>query len=215
MVETPRPGGGVERRALGEFVSGRGELASYAFGWVTEAESAPREGRMTVGIGIGNEGGASFHWAVVRHEKSYAYRLVDEPFERVPQGGPDITADEARAHETLRFVFWVGDTVMRQDPRAIWMYHWLTGSMAIETPQVAERTEPVLLVGLDDHERLPWQLIGTSDAGDDGKIEHLHHHLEQDPTLLEPVAQLVPGQQALRDAPGGPWRYVDTPPEDA
>jgi hypothetical protein len=93
------------------------------------------------------------------------------------------------------------------------MYHWLIGSTAIETPQVAERIEPVLLVALDDDERLPWQLIGTSDAGNDGKIEHLHHHLEQDPTLLEPVARLVPGQQALRDAPGGPWRYIDAPPE--
>src|SRR5690349_16319108 len=88
-------GAGVERRAFGEFVGPRGELASYAFGWVTESEH--QVARLTVGIGAGNPGGASFHTIVFNREDSYACSLVDEPFERVPEGGPDLTADEARA----------------------------------------------------------------------------------------------------------------------
>lgn len=34
-------GSGVERRAFGEFVGPRGEVASYAFGWTTGPD-APR-----------------------------------------------------------------------------------------------------------------------------------------------------------------------------
>jgi len=98
LIETP-VGGGVERRAFGEFVSPRGELASYAFGWTTESES--HVARLTVGIGAGNPGGGSFHAVMFDNEDSYACSLVDEPFERVPEGGPDLTATEAWPHDTL------------------------------------------------------------------------------------------------------------------
>lgn len=213
IVESPSPAGGAQRRCFGEFVGGRGELASYAFGWTAEDDAGDQEGHMTVGIGAGNEGGGSFHWAVVRSQGNYGFVLADDPFESVPQGGPDLTADQARAHLDLQFVFWVGDVVMEKDPRAVWMLHWLIGSMAIETRQVADREEPVLLIGRDDHEEVPWQLIGTSDAASDGRLEHLHHHLEQDPTLLEAVAGLTPGREAVRDAPGTPWYFQDAAPE--
>ncbi len=209
LTVAPSAGGGVERRAFGEFVGPHGELASYALGWTAEDDEAPKEGRMTVGIGVGNPGGASFHWRVFVQEVGYAFGLVDEPFEAVPQGGPDLTADQARAHGDLQFVFRVGDVVMREDPRAVWMHHWLTGATAIETPQVADRSEPVLRVVCDDDERVPWQLIGTTDAGDDGKLEHLHHHLEGDPTLLDAVARLTAGQQATRASPDGAWTFSD------
>src|SRR5690349_17270028 len=60
LDETATPGTtGFERRAYGEFVGPRGELASYALGWRTDAE--PPVGRISVGIGVGNEGGGTFH----------------------------------------------------------------------------------------------------------------------------------------------------------
>src|SRR5690348_10103748 len=96
LVETPTPdGAGVDRRAFGEFVSPRGELASYAFGWVTGGEETVA--RLSVGIGVGNPGGGTFHARIVERQHSYAFTLADEPFERVPQGGPDLTAAQARA----------------------------------------------------------------------------------------------------------------------
>jgi hypothetical protein len=118
-------GRGVDRRAFGEFVSHRGELASYALGWVTGPD--PQVARMSIGIGAGNTGGATFHAVVFAHEDGHAFTLVDEPFENVPEGGPDLTAQQARAHDTLPFVWWVADTVMQQDRRARWMRHWLLG----------------------------------------------------------------------------------------
>jgi hypothetical protein len=35
---------------------------------------------------------------VFPHQDDHAFSLTDERFERVPQGGPDLTADQARAH---------------------------------------------------------------------------------------------------------------------
>src|SRR5689334_22734903 len=87
---------GMDRRAFGEFMSPRGELASYAFGWVTGAD--PHVARVSIGIGVGNPGGGTFHAVIFVNEDGPAYSLVDEPFEHVPQGGPDLTADQARAH---------------------------------------------------------------------------------------------------------------------
>jgi hypothetical protein len=52
----------------------------------------------------GNPGGGTFHAVVFEHEGDCSYSLIDEPFEDVPEGGPDLTADEARAHDTLPFV---------------------------------------------------------------------------------------------------------------
>jgi hypothetical protein len=57
---------------------------------------------VTVGTGRGNPGGATFHAVVFATEDGHGLQLVDEPFESVPQGGPDITADRARAHEDCR-----------------------------------------------------------------------------------------------------------------
>lgn len=201
LVETLAPEAtGTDRRAFGEFIGPQGELASYALGWTTGAD--PHIARFTVGIGAGNPGGATFHAVVFNHEDAYAYALVDEPFEQVPQGGPDLTAAEARAHDDLPFIWWVIDRVVEQDPRAWWMRHWLTGTRSIQTPEVFATTEPVLLVSHDTDGI--WQLIGTTSAATEGHIGHLHHTIDEDPTLTE-VLDLEPGQQATRTAPGLPW----------
>lgn len=207
LIEVPTPDAtGIERRAFGEFESARGELASYAFGWSTDAD--PHVGHLTIGIGAGNPGGATFHAAIVPHEDGHAFSLVDEPFEDVPEGGPDLTADEARAHDTLDFVWAVADTVMVLDRRAWWMSHWLLGTRAIQTAQVFDQQEPVLLVVNDDDDEL-WQLIGTTGAAPDGKVGHLYHSVDEDQTLME-VLDLAPGESATRETVGGPWtRQVD------
>jgi hypothetical protein len=202
LVEVPTAdASGMERRAFGEFVSHRGELASYAFGWTTGAD--PHVARFTVGIGAGNPGGATFHAVVFENEEGHAFQLVDEPFEEVPEGGPHIGADEARAHDTLPFIWMVADFVMERDRRAWWMRHWLLGTRAIETAQVFALEEPVLLVVNDADDDL-WQLIGSSDAGPDPKIGHLWHAFDEDPTLID-VANLEPGESAERTRVGGKW----------
>ncbi len=202
---------GMDRRAFGEFEGVRGELASYAIGWTTAAD--PHVAHITIGIGAGNEGGATFHAVLFANEDSYAYALVDEPFESVPQGGPDLTADEARAHEDIGFIWFVADCVVERDRRARWMIHWLLGTGAIQTPQVFDLEEPVLLVVNDADDDL-WQLIGASDAGDDATIAHLHHAVDEDATLLE-VVDLEPGEEAEREHAGGPWtRRAETPAPD-
>src|SRR5215211_47537 len=90
LLEVPTPEAtAMDRRAFGEFVGAGGEFASYAFGWATDVD--PPVGRITLGIGAGNPGGATFHAAVVPHDEGHAFSLVDEPFERVPEGGPDLT----------------------------------------------------------------------------------------------------------------------------
>ena len=192
---------GMDRRAFGEFVGLRGELASYAFGWTTGAD--PHVARLSVGIGAGNAGGGTFHALVVPHEHGHAFSLVDESFEDVPEGGPDLTAEQARAHEDLDFVWFVADHVMVRDRRAWWMRHWLLGTRAIMTAPVFALDEPILLVVNDADDEL-WQLIGTSDAGPDGKIGHLHHAVDEDPTLVD-VLDLEPGQGAVRERRGGAW----------
>src|SRR3546814_20857672 len=78
--------------------------------------------------------------------------------------------EQARAHDDLPFVWWVVDRVMEHDPRAWWMRHWVVGTRCIQTAQVFEQREPILYVGHDDDGW--WQLIGSSDAGPDGKIGH-------------------------------------------
>ncbi|MET8282191.1 hypothetical protein [Micromonospora sp. NPDC005174] len=201
LTET-QAGSGVERRAFGEFVGPRGELASYAFGWTTNSEH--HHARLTVGIGAGNPGGASFHAVIFDRENSYACSLVDEPFERVPEGGPDLTATEARAHEDLPFIWWLVDLVMERDRRARWMEHWLLGTNSIQTGEVFDQKEPILYVSHDADDGL-WQLIGTSDADPaTGKLSHLHHAVEHDLTLLD-VLDLGPGESAHRTGPDAPW----------
>ena len=193
--------GGVDRRAFGEFVGARGELASYAFGWTTGVE--PDVARLTIGIGAGNPGGGTFHAVVFPHQDSHAFALTDERFERVPQGGPDLTADQARAHADLPFVWWVADRVMECDRRAWWMRHWLLGTTCIQTVEVFERREPVLLVANDADDGL-WQLIGATGAGSTGKIGHLYHAIDDDPTLID-ILDLPSGQCADRASLGEPW----------
>jgi hypothetical protein len=202
LVELPTPGAtGMDRRAFGEFVGVGGELASYAFGWTTAAH--PHVAHLTVGIGAGNPGGATFHAVLFPDGDGYAFSLVDEPFEDVPEGGPDLAAADARAHPDIDFVWWVADCVMERDRRAWWMVHWLLGTGAIQTPQVFALHEPVLLVSHDADDVL-WQLIGTSHAGEDGTISHLCHAVDEDATLLD-VLDLAPGEQAVREHAGGPW----------
>jgi hypothetical protein len=207
LVELPTAAAtGMYRRAFGEFVGRGGELASYAIGWATDA--VPRVGRLTIGIGAGNEGGGTFHAAVVPTEEGHAFSLVDEPFEEVPEGGPDLTAAEARAHEDLPFIWWVADYVMLRDRRAWWMLHWLLATRAISTVPVFELEEPILLVVNDDDDDL-WQLIGSSDAGSEAKLGHLWHAVDEDPTLVD-VLDLDPGHSATRERVGGEWtRHVD------
>jgi hypothetical protein len=93
--------------------------------------------------------------------------------------------------------------VMERDRRAWWMRHWLMGTNCIQTAEVFERHEPVMLVSHDAEDGI-WQLIGTTDAGDSGKIGHLHHAIDEDPTLID-VLDLPPGHRATRTRPGGPW----------
>lgn len=202
LVQVPTAdGSGTDRRAFGEFVGPRGELASYGFGWVTGSQD--HVARWSLGIGAGNPGGGTFHAMMHDHNDSYAFSLVDDPFERVPEGGPDLTAQQARAHEDLAFVWWVADQVMERDRRAWWMRHWLLGTSCIQTLEVFQHHEPVLLIGHDDDGL--WQLIGTSDAdGGTGRLGHLHHAIDQDQTLLE-VLNLPAGYSASRARVGGSW----------
>lgn len=203
LEERPCPHcGELERRAFGEAESMRGELSSYALGWTTGTEHSV--GRMTVGIGAGNPGGASFHMEVIVGDGGWAMRLVDEPFEDVPEGGPDIGRDEGLAHDTIEFVWWVADEVMDQDPRAGWMRHWVEETMAFVTEPIAQREQPVRHVIRDDDG--DWQLLcGTDDPGDDLVPLHLYHSLDRDQTLLE-LLDLEPGHRADRSAAGEPWR---------
>jgi hypothetical protein len=200
LIEGPTPDAhGMDRRAFGEFIGPGGELASYAVGWTTGND----HGRVTVGIGRGNPGGATFHTAVFANGDGHAFQLVDEPFERVPEGGPNVTADQARAHEDMPFVWWLIDRVFERDRRAQWLCHWLLGTVCIQTRQVFEKLEPVLLIGHDDDDGL-WQLIGSSDAAPDGKIGHLSHAVDEDHSLLD-VLDLRPGETASRRHVGGAW----------
>jgi hypothetical protein len=158
---------------------------------------------MSIGIGAGNPGGGTFHAVVFENDAGPAFSLIDEPFERVPQGGPNLTADQARAHEDLPFVWWVADLVMERDRRAWWMRHWLVRTDCIQTIEVFERHEAVLRVSHDADDGL-WQLIGTTDAGSSGKIRHLYHAVDEDPTLVD-VLDLEPGYTASRTRVAGPW----------
>lgn len=195
---------GLDRRVFGEFIGPRGELASYAFGWVSGANS----GRFSIGIGAGNPGGATFHAAVVPHDGDIAYALVDEPFETVPQGGAHLTAVEAREHEDLPFIWAVVDSVMDRDSRAGWLRHWVLDTTSIATAPVLAGDEPVLYVSHDADDGM-WQFIGTTDASiKNGRIGHLHHLVELDATLIE-VLNLEPGQHATRTHVGDAWTRFD------
>jgi hypothetical protein len=140
---------------------------------------------------------------VVNNGDGYGYRHTDEPFEQVPEGGPNLTAHQARAHEDLPFMWWVADQAFARDRRAQWMRHWLLETQCIQTAEVFDLREPILLVGHDADDGV-WQLIGTSDGGPDGKVGHFSHAIDEDQTLLD-VLDLQPGQTATRRYVGGPW----------
>ncbi len=193
---------GMDRRAFGEFVGPRGELASYAFGWTTGSD--PHVARLSVGIGAGNPGGGTFHAVVFENGNGHAFSLTDDPFERVPEGGPDLTADQARAHPDLPFVWAVADLVFQRDRRAWWMLHWLLRTPGVQTAEVFERQEPILHVRHDAGDGV-WHLSGASRA-DRGtaKAGHLNHAIDEDPSLLA-VLDLAPGGSATRTGAGSPW----------
>ena len=199
LVEAPNAdASGVDRRAFGEFVSARGELASYAFGWETGQDHA----LMSIGIGAGNPGGGTFHTVMVKQDDDHVgFALADEPFETVPQGGPHLTPEEADAHDTLPFIWHVADAVLHYDRRAWWMQAGLSETLCTQTPQTAEQREPVLAVVHDADSG--WHLTGATESGE-RVTRHLHHAVDEDQTLLG-VLDLDPGQSARRRAAGGRW----------
>jgi hypothetical protein len=122
----------------------------------------------------------------------------------VPQGGPDLTADEARAHVDLPFIWWVTDQVMQRDRRAWWMRHWLLRTTSIQTLEVFERREPVLFVRHEADDDI-WQLVGASDADTStAKTGHLHHAVDEDQSLID-ILDLPPDGSATRTGVGSPW----------
>lgn len=193
--------GNLERRAFGESESDRGELASYALGWTAGHEDLV--GYMTIGIGVDNPGGGTFHIEVrvVDDDSGVGMGLVDTPFEDVPQGGPDLSRGEALAHEDIAYIWFVVDHVMAQDRRARWMEHWLLGIQALVSPRVLEETAPVRRVRRD-HEA-EWVLLDEQGVTDLQPV-HLFHALDRDPSLVE-VLVLEPGQAAVRSSVGDPW----------
>jgi hypothetical protein len=193
--------GDVERRAFGESESKRGELASYAIGWTSGHED--EVGYMTIGIGAGNPGGGSFHIQIRMAGDEWGMQLVDVPFEDVPEGGPDLTREEALAHGDLPYVWFVADHVMTQDRRAMWMEHWLRKTRAFVSASVLENPESVRRVVRDEDGE--WQLFEDFE-GDPGEPEllHLFHLLDADTSLRE-VLDLEPGQAAERPSPGKAW----------
>jgi hypothetical protein len=203
MLERPCPHcGGLERRAFGESVSAAGELASYAIGWTAPHEE--RVGYLTVGIGAGNPGGGTFHAEVRPHEGRYGMGLVDRPFEDVPEGGPDLSREQALEHPDLRYVWWVADEVMAQDRRAIWMFHWLSATPAFAGASVIDGEEPARTVAREA-EQGGWRLLGRGSRAEDGQLVQLYDAVERDPSLLD-VLDLAPGQRAERRRLGGGWK---------
>jgi hypothetical protein len=203
LIEKPCPDcGHVERRAFGEVETDRGELASYALGWTSGHED--RVGYLTIGIGAGNAGGGSFHVEYRDLDDGPGMLLVDRPFEDVPEGGPDLTRDEALAHEDLDFVWVVADEVMLQDRRAWWMEHYVRATGAVATDTLVDGAVPVQHVVRDDDGI--WQLLcATPGSEEHANSLHLYHAVDRDQTLLE-VLDLKPGERADRDEPGAAWQ---------
>jgi hypothetical protein len=104
----------------------------------------------------------------------------------------------------LPFIWWVTNQVMQRDRRAWWMRHWLLRTTCIQTREVFDHREPVLFVSHDADDGI-WQLIGASAAdASTGKIGHLHHTVDEDPSLID-VLDLPPGNSAIRADVGSPW----------
>jgi hypothetical protein len=82
------------------------------------------------------------------------------------------------------------------------MRHWLLGTHCGQSTEIFEKREPVLLV-LNDATNGRWQLLGATCAGDEAKIGHLYHAIDEDPTLID-VLDLSPRRQRDLDAPRSP-----------
>jgi hypothetical protein len=210
LVESRCPTcGAIERRAFGEFVSRRGELASYAFGWTSGHAEAV--GKLTIGIGVGNPGGATFHMRTfLDGDGAVAFALVDEPFEDVPQGGPDITAEEARADVDLPFIWHVAREVLDNDGRGRWMVLSFLRVPVFATPPVAADEEPVRSVVRDGEGE--WALLcGTvpPETAATGALT-LTDAIDRDPTLRE-VLDLERSERADRDDVDAPWEWTRRP----
>lgn len=76
---------GMNRRAFGEFVGPRGELALYAFGWTTGRSSTSPDW-----IGVGNPA-RSTRWC--SSTRTATRSLTDERFEQVPFARQSSHAD--------------------------------------------------------------------------------------------------------------------------
>jgi len=80
--------------------------------------------------------------------------------------------------------------------------------------QVLEGVEPILVVCHDEDDH-GWQFLGASDANvDDARIVSLEEIVAMDRTVLE-VADLRPGWQAERDAPGRRWTRRQSAPDES
>jgi len=74
------------------------------------------------------------------------------------------------------------------------MRHRPVGTSCRQTVEVFERRGPVLLISHDADDGI-WQLIGASDPdGATGKVGHLHHAADEDPSLIG-VLDLPPRAQ--------------------
>jgi len=83
---------GMDRRAFGEFVGPRGELASYALGWTTGSD--PHVARLSVGIGAGNPGGGTSTFSTCRPAAARHARASASPGSAV--SNPIFAADGGR-----------------------------------------------------------------------------------------------------------------------
>jgi hypothetical protein len=147
--------------------------------------------------------------ALFARDGGLGYRLVDEPFEDVPEGGPDLRAEQARAHDCIDFVWFVADTVMARDRRAWWLRHCLLGTRAFLSAEVFDDARPALYV-VHEHDG-DWQVLGASGGVGEPRVAHLHHSVDEDPTLID-VLDLEPGEEAVRERRGGPWTRRPTSP---
>ena len=126
--------------------------------------------------------------------------LVDEPFEDVPEGGPDLTREEALADDTLEYVWWVADEVMLQDRRAWWMEHWLKGTAAFATKPVVDGSQPIRYVVLRGRLAAPVRDRRAGRAADLPPVPRARPR----PSLLD-VLDLEVGQRADCGGPGDAW----------
>jgi hypothetical protein len=100
---------------------------------------------------------------------------------------------------------------MNSNQTEIWPFDQPRNCATFTTRQVLEGLEPILLVSHDAHDH-GWQFIGSSDVTmADALLVCLETVVHLDPTVRE-VADLPPGWQAVREAPGRAWSRREHPP---